>query len=137
MFKTVEFPGSVPHLDSSLSNVDANHLPLFFYIIIKISSRCHENLQNGLLLGNERNPSCKFFLHKKRIISFQATLTIVMLARRWTSRVRSKRTDVANWCWQARYSGEAPGTKPPPSQAPLDDILAGGIKLGETMDKLQ
>ena len=34
MFKTVEFPGSVPHLDSSLSNVDANHLPLFFFYII-------------------------------------------------------------------------------------------------------
>ena len=37
MFKTVEFPGSVPHLDSSLSNVDAYHLPLVFFKLSSVS----------------------------------------------------------------------------------------------------
>ena len=34
MLKAVELPGSVAHLDASLSNVDADHFPLRISIIL-------------------------------------------------------------------------------------------------------
>ena len=37
MLEAVELPGSVAHLDSSLSDVDADHLPLNIIIIICIA----------------------------------------------------------------------------------------------------
>ena len=55
VLKTVELPGSVAHLDASLPNVDADHLPLVVIILIlivnNIISKRHENLQHVLFLG--------------------------------------------------------------------------------------
>ena len=51
MLEAVELPGSVAHLNSSLSNVDAYHLPLTIIIVICMAAvfsniilQCHENL---------------------------------------------------------------------------------------------
>ena len=63
VLKTVELPGSVAHLDASLTNVDADHFPLIMIITIiimiimiiiifnNVISKRHENVQHGFLGG--------------------------------------------------------------------------------------
>ena len=58
MFEAVELPGSVAHLDSSLSNVDAYHLPLnngHGHYYCNIILQRHKNLRHGFL-GQGRWP---------------------------------------------------------------------------------